>query len=84
MALMVASPPIPLAQLPVGASGRVVAVPLEDAHRLASEGLHRGDVLEVEARLPLDGPVVVRLGRARVALARRVAVGILVEERAGR
>jgi len=76
---MDASPSIPLAHLAVGAHTRVIAVPPEDADRLAAEGLHRGDALEVEAMLPLGGPVVVRLGRARVAIARRVAAGILVE-----
>jgi len=76
---MDASPPIPLSRLPVGGRSRVVTVPPEDADRLAAEGLHRGDALEVEAILPLGGPVVVRLGRARVAIARRVAAGILVE-----
>jgi len=76
---MDASPPIPLASLSVGARSRVVAVPPEDAERLAAEGLHRGDSLQVEVVLPLGGPVVVRLGRARVAVARRVAAGILVE-----
>lgn len=76
---MDASPPITLARLPVGARSRVVAVPAEDAERLAAEGLHRGAVLEVELVLPLGGPVVVRLGRARIAVARRVAGEILVE-----
>ncbi|HSW42907.1 MAG TPA: FeoA family protein [Patescibacteria group bacterium] len=70
---------IPLARLAAGACTRVVAIPPGDADRLAAEGLHRGDTVEVEAVLPLGGPVVVRLGRARVAIARRVAAGILVE-----
>jgi Fe2+ transport system protein FeoA len=68
-----------LERLPEGATARVVAVPSGDADRLASEGLRPGDVLLVEARLPLGGPVVVRLGRARVALARRVAGAIVVQ-----
>jgi len=76
---MDASPSIPLARLPVGAHTRVISVPPEDADRLAAEGLHRGDSLEVVAQLPLGGPVVARLGRARVAIARTVAAGILVE-----
>lgn len=76
---MDASPPISLTELPVGARSRVVFVPRGDADRLAAEGLHRGDTVEVEATLPLGGPVVVILGRARVAIARRVAAGILVE-----
>jgi Fe2+ transport system protein FeoA len=76
---MDASPPIPLVELLVGARTRVVALPAGDADRLAAEGLHRGDTLELEAMLPLGGPVVVRLGRARVAIARQVAARILVE-----
>jgi Fe2+ transport system protein FeoA len=79
IALMAASPPIPLATLPVGMRTRVVTVAAPDADRLAAEGLHRGDTVEVEAVLPLGGPVVVRLGRARVAIAREVASRILVE-----
>jgi ferrous iron transport protein A len=75
---MDASPPVALSELDPGVAARVEAVPPADAARLAAEGLHRGDLLEVEARLPLGGPVVVRLGRARVALARGVAAGILV------
>jgi Fe2+ transport system protein FeoA len=74
-----ASPPIPLAQLAAGIDARVVSVPPEDVERLAAEGLHRGDILQVETRLPMGGPVVVRLGRARVALAQRVAAAILVQ-----
>ncbi len=80
---MDASPPLSLALLHPGVPAQVLTVPAQDAERLAAEGLRPGEVLEVESRLPLGGPVVVRLGRARVALARRVAVGILVEERAG-
>jgi len=74
-----ASPSISLAQLPVGARSRVIALASEDADRLAGEGLHRGDSLEVETILPFGGPVVVRLGRARVAIARQVAARIVVE-----
>ena len=76
---MDASPPISLADLPLGARSRVVAVPPGEVARLAAEGLHRGDTLEVDVVLPLGGPVVVRLGRARVAIGRSVAAGILVE-----
>ena len=76
---MDASPPISLALLDAGAPGRVVAVAAVDVDRLAAEGLHAGERIEVEARLPLGGPVVVRVGRARIAIARAVAAGILVE-----
>ncbi len=75
---MDASPPVPLSDLDPGVAARVVSVPGGQAERLAAEGLHVGDVIEVEARMPLGGPIVVRLGRARVALARQVAAGILV------
>ena len=86
IAVMDASPPIPLtlARLPAGARALVLVVSGEDVDRLAAEGLHVGDTLEVETLLPLGGPVVVRLGRARVALARRVAAGIAVEPRDAR
>ena len=45
---------------------------------LAAEGISAGVELEVERRLALGGPVVVRLGRARLALARSVAAAIVV------
>ncbi len=76
---MDASPPVPLVELDPGVVARVVVVPPAELDRLAAEGLHVGDVVEVEARLPLGGPVVVRLGRARVALARAVAARIGVD-----
>ena len=76
---MDASPPVPLVGLHPGVVARVVAVAPGEEDRLAAEGLHPGDRVEVEALLPLGGPVVLRLGRARVAVARRVAAGILVQ-----
>ncbi len=81
---MGASPPVSLADLDAGVTARVVAVPPAEVDRLAAEGLHRGDVVVVETRLPLGGPVVVRLGRARVALARGVAAQIVVAPRDSR
>jgi Fe2+ transport system protein FeoA len=73
-----ASPPVSLALLATGRPGLVVAVGRADVDRLAAEGLHAGERIEVEARLPLGGPVVVRVGRARIAIARSVAAAILV------
>jgi Fe2+ transport system protein FeoA len=75
---MDASPPVSLADLDAGVVARVVAVPPTELDRLAAEGLHQGDVVEIETHLPLGGPVIVRLGRARVALARGVAGQIVV------
>lgn len=76
---MDASPPVPLVALGPGTAARVVTVGPGDAERLAAEGLQPGDRLVVEVLLPLGGPVVVRVGRARIAIARAVAAGILVD-----
>ncbi len=76
---MDASPPVSLVALPPGRGARVVKVGRADVERLAAEGLHAGDRVEVEVCLPLGGPVVVRVGRARIAIARAVAAAILVE-----
>lgn len=76
---MQGSPPVSLVTLPPGRGARIVRVDPGDVERLAAEGLHPGDRVEVEVCLPLGGPVVVRVGRARIALARSVAAAILVE-----
>ena len=46
---------------------------------LAPEGIDVGVELCVERRLALGGPLIVRLGRARLAMARSVAAGVTVE-----
>lgn len=81
-----ASPPpavaphrLTLSRLERGAAGRILAVPPAEAVRLAADGLEVGATFVLEARLPLGGPVVVRLGRARVALARQLAGEVVVE-----
>jgi Fe2+ transport system protein FeoA len=79
-----ASPPaypaaVPLHSLAAGRSARIVEVPAGAAAALAAEGLVPGDLLEIETRQPFGGPVVVRVGHARIALALRIARGILVE-----
>ena len=48
---------------------------------LGAEGIIPGVELTPERRLPFGGPVVVRVGRTRVALARSVARRLLVRER---
>jgi len=73
---MHASPPATLEHLAVGARAVVRAIAPEQADRLGAEGLHVGDEVEVEARLPLGGPLVVVVGRTRLALARVVAAGV--------
>ncbi len=81
-----ASPPaspaaVPLTSLAIGRSARIVAIPADAAVALAAEGLTAGDLLEIETRQPFGGPVVVRAGHARLALAARIARGIVVEPR---
>lgn len=79
-----ASPPahaaaVPLHSLAAGRSARILEVPAGAVAALAAEGLAPGDVLEIETRQPFGGPVVVRVGHARLALALRIAREILVE-----
>jgi Fe2+ transport system protein FeoA len=79
-----ASPPaypaaVPLHSLAAGRSARIREVPAGAAAALTAEGLAPGDVLEIETRQPFGGPIVVRVGHARIALALRIARGILVE-----
>jgi Fe2+ transport system protein FeoA len=57
---------------------RVVAVGPEHESALTQEGLGVGSEISIERRLALGGPMVLRLGRTRLALARSVAAVILV------
>jgi oxygen-dependent protoporphyrinogen oxidase len=72
-----------LDQVAVGLGGRVVSV--EPAHRadLAHEGVRTGVHLSVSSAAPFGGPLVLRVGGARIALARSVAatVEVAIEER---
>jgi len=67
-----------LATLPRGVAGRVLAVDPAVAVQLAAHGIRLGARLTVERDAPLGGPRVVRLGPARVALARPIAATIRV------
>ncbi len=53
-------------------------VGLSLADQLAAEGLVAGVLLVPERRLPLGGPVVVKIGGARIALGREVAHRVMV------
>ncbi len=55
-------------------------VDVDERHRSAldREGLSVGTAVTLEAALPFGGPVVVRTGNARVALARDVAASVVV------
>jgi Fe2+ transport system protein FeoA len=62
-----------------GRSVRVLAVDAEHRPALLSEGLDVGVDVQVERRLAFGGPLVIRVGRARLAVSRAVAAGIEVE-----
>lgn len=64
-----------LDRLPLRMPARLVSVPSSD-EGLAFEGLVPGADIRVEARLPLGGPLIVCVGRARIAVARRVAATV--------
>jgi len=72
-----------LVDLAPGDAARVLEVHPGEEQRLAAEGLASGDRVVVETRLPLGGPIVVRVGRARLAVARQVAAAIRVERQPG-
>lgn len=68
-----------LAALPDRTPAIVQTIAASDATELAFEGLGPGSSVEVTARAPLGGPVVVRSGRARIALPKRVAEAVDVQ-----
>jgi Fe2+ transport system protein FeoA len=69
--------PLALARVPAGVAVRVVAVDPAHAGELARDGLLPGVVLAVASRTPLGGPVVVTLGRARLAVSADIAAAIV-------
>lgn len=77
-----ASPSTSLATAPVGARLRVLAVDAPHADELVREGLLPGAVIEVASRTPLGGPVIVSLGRVRVAMSADVASAVHAEAEA--
>jgi Fe2+ transport system protein FeoA len=66
----------PLSRVPVGGRRSVVSVEGPGRAELEREGLMAGSVIVVLARTPLGGPVVVQLGRARLALSADVAAKV--------
>jgi Fe2+ transport system protein FeoA len=59
---------------------RLLVGSIAEQHRaaLAAEGLVCGVLAEVESAVPFGGPIVVRIGRARLAVARAAARGVTV------
>lgn len=71
-----------LSTLPVGASGIVTRVLVQDAARLrylASLGLVPGAVVTVVARAPFEGPLTVQIEQERPVLDTRLATTIVVD-----
>lgn len=68
-----------LDRVPAGQSSVVRAVDDEARDELAQHGIVPGVVLRSETRAPFGGPVVVRIGRARVAVGRAAARRVRVE-----
>jgi oxygen-dependent protoporphyrinogen oxidase len=75
-----AAPTRTLAELPDRTPATVEAIAGSDAAELAFEGIGPGSRVEITTRAPLGGPLVVRAGRARVAMPRRVAGAVTVRE----
>jgi Fe2+ transport system protein FeoA len=68
-----------LASARLGESVDVVGIEVEDPERLLVHGVRLGVRLVVETDAPFGGPRIVRIGRSRVAIDRRLARGIRVE-----
>ncbi|HEY6057549.1 MAG TPA: FeoA family protein [Candidatus Limnocylindrales bacterium] len=66
-------PPASLDRLPVGSAAIVVSVAGEHRAALTREGVVAGQGIVVEEVAPFGGPLVLGVGRARLALARSVA-----------
>ena len=71
-----ADPFLPLSKAPVGRHRVITAVDGPDREELEREGLLPGGVVVVAARTPLGGPLVVEVGRARLAISTRVAAQV--------
>jgi Fe2+ transport system protein FeoA len=70
------APSVPLSRVPVGWRRVIEAVDGPDRAELEREGVLPGSVVVVTARTPLGGPVIVDLGRARLALSAAVAAQV--------
>lgn len=68
-----------LADVAVGSRVKIVAIDPANQASLLPEGIDCGVEVSLERRLALGGPLIIRLGRARLAVSRVVAAGIEVE-----
>lgn len=65
--------PIALALAPREAALRLTRIPEEHRAALGQEGLVEGAEVAIESVVPMGGPLIVRLGGTRLALARSIA-----------
>jgi Fe2+ transport system protein FeoA len=67
-----------VASAPRGTSLDIVAIGTEAADQLMVHGIRFGARIVVEGDAPFGGPCIVRVGRSRVAIDRRLAKAIVV------
>jgi Fe2+ transport system protein FeoA len=68
---------LPLSRAPIGWRRVITHVEGPDRPELEREGVLAGSVIVVTARTPLGGPLVVEIGRVRLALSARVAAQVV-------
>ncbi len=74
------SPGGTLDRVATGSGAWVLSVGSDHRDELSAEGLRPGVRVDVDSAAPLGGPLVVSVGRARVALARAVARTVVVSQ----
>lgn len=75
-------PCLPLAEMREGQGGEITHLKCEDPRRirrLLSMGLVPGRILILEERTPMGGPLLVRIGECRLALAKEYADLVMVQ-----
>lgn len=72
-------PTVTLERLPLRQAAVVRAVDAGPRDELAQYGIVPGVLVRAETRAPFGGPVVIRVGRARVAMGRAAARSVLVQ-----
>jgi Fe2+ transport system protein FeoA len=74
---------LPLSRVPVGERRTITSVSGPARAELEREGLLPGSVVRVAGRTPLGGPVIVEVGRVRVAVSADVAASVETVPAAG-
>jgi oxygen-dependent protoporphyrinogen oxidase len=69
----------PVTKLPLGTTATVRSVGAADATDLLHEGIRPGSRVRVSSVAPFGGPIVLGIGRSRVAVAREVAARIAAD-----